>query len=501
MRIALARTAREHVKGWLAVAVAVSAVLVLTVIGVSAYGQTRSTPEAQAAPAATAKRPNIVFVLTDDLTPDLVRYMPHVRQMQRNGVNFDNFFVVDSLCCPSRAAILTGLYPHNNGVFRNNGADGGFDGFNAHGNVRKTYGLALQRAGYRTGFMGKYLNHYEPEFGVPSGWNEWDVASPAYHEYNYRLNENGTVHHYGHAPRDYVTTVLSGKATSFITRSASSQQPFALEIAPFTPHQPAVPAPRDAHTFNTVTAPRGPAWDSLPTHAPRWLADFPKLDAGSKHDIDLLYRQRVRSVQSVDRMIGHLQGVLQHLGVADNTYLVFSSDNGFHLGEHRLRPGKQTAFDTDTRVPLVVTGPGVPVGRSVAAVTASIDLAPTFEQIARARPKYATDGISMLDLWHGHPAPTSWPGAVLVEHRGRPFLPGDPDVQPNLAGNPPSYEAIRTADALYVEYADGSAEYYDLRTDPDELHDIAATVSPSILRPLRNALHRLEHCRGPDRCS
>ncbi len=154
-------------------------------------------------------RPNVVFVLTDDLSNNLVPYMPHLRAMMRRGARFTHYFVTDSLCCPSRASIFTGLYPHSSGVFTNGGTDGGMWTFNRHGNARRTYAVALQRRGYRTALMGKYLNEYEPNLQfhvsrpyVPEGWNDWAVAgNRGYREFNYELNQNGRLDSYGSGSR------------------------------------------------------------------------------------------------------------------------------------------------------------------------------------------------------------------------------------------------------------------------------------------------------------
>jgi arylsulfatase A-like enzyme len=179
---------------------------------------------------------------------------------------------------------------------------------------------------------------------------------------------------------------------------------------------------------------------------------------------------------------------------------VFSSDNGYHLGQYRLRPGKQTAFDTDIRVPLIVVGPQVPAGRTIDAVTASIDLAPTLTRIGGTHLPAGHDGRSMLSLWHGQ-VPAGWRDAVLIEHHGGRLSPDDPDYQPYRSGSPPSYEAIRTANSLYVEYVDGEREYYNLRVDPYQLHNRVARAAPDALRPLRRALHALEACAGPNPCT
>ncbi|HZC70263.1 MAG TPA: sulfatase [Jatrophihabitans sp.] len=456
-------------------------------------------------PGRDDNRPNIVFVLTDDLTTNLVPYMPHVRALLEAGASFRNYYVVDSLCCPSRAAIFTGLYPHDDGVYTNGGPDknrrdGGYHAYNRFGNPAKSFAVGLRASGYRTGFMGKYLNGYPADDPPPPGWDEWDATSNAYAEYDYKLNENGSVVEFGHDPQDYFTSVLSGTAQRFVRTSAASGGPFALEVATFTPHVPSTPAPIDRFTFPTVKAPRGPAFDRQPSNAPTWLAQLPPLTPGDTAQIDRQFNKRVAAVQSIDRMIGRLEQTLAAVGELDNTYFVFSSDNGYHLGEYRMRPGKQTAFDTDIRVPLVVAGPGIPAGTTVNSMTSSIDLAPTFLQMAGAKPTAMQDGVSLLSLARGQPAPPDWQRAVLVEHHGPVTSKSDPDEQPFEAGEPPSYEAMRTASFIYVEYRTGEREYYDLVHDPNELHNIAGSLSKSRLALLHTQLRTLATCHGAAAC-
>lgn len=218
---------------------------------------------AASTPCAAQAKPNIVFVLTDDLDLNLVQFMPHVLEMERTGVSFANYFVTDSLCCPSRASIFTGELPHNSG------------GFNAHGNESRTFAVALQRGGYRTAMLGKYLNGYRPARNPPAaGWNEWDVAGNGYPEFNYALNKNGNLVHYGDEPADYLTDVVSRIALKFIVHSAG--EPFFIEVATFAPHAPYVPAPRDADAFPEVRAPRTPAFSAAPqSDRPNGSAECP----------------------------------------------------------------------------------------------------------------------------------------------------------------------------------------------------------------------------------
>jgi N-acetylglucosamine-6-sulfatase len=463
--------------------------------------------------ARTAARPpNIVFVLTDDLSMDLLRFMPQVQALQSRGLTFENYFVSDSLCCPSRSSIFTGNFPHDTGVFTNAGLDGGIGAFYAHGNEQNSFNVALHDAGYRTAMMGKYLNGYlqgptrspVPSTYVPPGWDQWDVPGYAYSEYNYTLNENGRLRHFGRRRGAYLTDLLARRGAQFVNGSSAEGKPFFLELATFAPHKPYTPARRDAHDFPGLQAPRPPSFNVLPTNAPQWLSNHPPLGAGRIALINRAFRRRVQSVQAVDDMLKTIQRALSASGQLRNTYIVFSSDNGLHTGEYRLNPGKLTAFDTDIHVPLVIAGPGVPTGASTQAMSENVDLAKTFEEIAgTATP---SDGHSLLPVMSaGGETPFDWRNAILVEHHG-PDLDGggatgaDPDSQDRLSGNPPSYEAVRTPNFIYVEYRDDEREFYDLRTDPYELHNVVSSLSATQLAQLHDELTALENCHTGDAC-
>jgi len=477
-------------------------VFVMLLAGLSA---TKPTTDVAGRAVSTGK-PNIVFVLTDDLSWNLVPYMPQVRELQREGMTFNDFVVTDSLCCPSRASILTGRFPHNTGVYTNGGKDGGFRYFHNHGEEADTFATSLQGKGYRTALMGKYLNEYQPTFKaggtepyVPMGWTEWDVAGGGYGGYHYKLNENRKVVEYGGAPEEFLTDVLADKGASFIKRSARAKKPFLLEVSTFTPHAPYTAAVRHLDEFPDLGAPRGPQYNKLPTAAPPWLANRKPLPPAELLAIDHAFRKRVLAVQAVDDLIAKLRATLKAAGVADDTYIVFASDNGYHMGEYRLGPGKMTAFDTDVRVPLVVAGPGVPGGRRSIAAVSNIDLAPTFEEAGGAPIPATVDGRSLLPLLRGG-SDDSWRTANLVEHHGPVVRPDDPDRPEPGGGNPPDYAAIRTHTFTYVEYRDGSREYYDLVHDRDQMHNLAGSLSAVRLRELHTQLTHLTSCRSGATC-
>ncbi|SHF57766.1 Arylsulfatase A [Jatrophihabitans endophyticus] len=457
--------------------------------------------------APYSARPNIVYVLTDDLSANLVPYMPHVRALSATGTTFDNYSVTDSLCCPSRASIFTGKYPHNSHVFTNIPPDGGMIIYNRYGGPAASYGTALQRSGYRTALLGKYLNNYMPGKKVaglaenyrPQGWSTWGVAGNGYPEYGYKLNHDGVVRKYGHEPEDYLTRVVTKLGVGFIEQSVRDRKPFALELSTFAPHAPYTPDPQDADSFLDLKAPRVPSFDRKPAHMPRWLSLAPRsLSRKNIAEIDRSFVKRVQAVQSVDRAIGTLQAALRRTGQLRNTVFVFNSDNGYHLGEHGLREGKRTAFDTDVHVPLVVSGPGIPAGATSHAMVENIDLAPTFLDLAGVHVPATMDGHSVVPLLRGKSVP--WRTRALVEHHGVGNHPGDPDTQPIGAGYPPTYDSLRGPDWTYVRYSDGEREYYDRATDPWENDNLAGSLTPARRAELNRQLTALTSCHGGAQC-
>jgi N-acetylglucosamine-6-sulfatase len=473
--------------------------------------------EAAQPPASASKRPNIVFVLTDDLAVNLVQYMPHVLKMQKDGATFTNYFVTDSLCCPSRSSIFTGRYPHDTGIFTNKGQDGGFVAFRYRGLERATFAVALSGVGYRTAMLGKYLNGYQPANPGAPGWTSWAVAGNGYREFNYGLNQDGIIARYGETPADYLTDVLSARAVRFIKASAGA--PFAIEIATFAPHRPSTPAPRDANALPGLRAPRSPAFNAAPdANTVNWLRVLPPLSGTEIDAIDAEYRRRAQSVLAVDKMIGELQAAVAAIGAADNTYFVFSSDNGYHMGEHRMLPGKMTAYDTDIHVPLIVTGPGVAAGAAIDEMTQNIDLCPTFTELGGAATPAGVDGRSLVPLLQGQ-KPTDWRTVALIEHHGPiGWDAADPDAMdlvdkppyqsPNRGrwhlgqrhGNATTYEAIRARSWAYVEYADGEKEYHDLAADPDELRNSFMSLSAGQKASLHTAVAAVQNCHDAASC-
>jgi arylsulfatase A-like enzyme len=491
----------------------------------------RSRPAATA-PRGSRKRPNILFVLTDDLDLAEMRFLPHVHALvARHGTTFDQYLVSNSLCCPSRATTLRGQYAHNTGVWSNGGDNGGFQRAYADGIEADTIATRLHRAGYTTSLAGKYLNGYPTGAApddVPPGWDDWASAvyGNPYSEYGYVLNQNQAYHVYGHRPRDYGTDVYVRLTDRFIRGAARAHRPFFAYLSVYAPHQPATSARRDRHTFPNVHAPRTPSFDQADVRrSPMYVRDLPQFDAGETHAIDVLYRRRVRSLQAVDRGVARLVHTLRATRQLDDTYIVFASDNGFHLGQHRMPAGKQTPYETDIHVPLLVRGPGVRERAHASRLAGNTDLAPTFEAMAGVHAPSFTDGRSLLPLLEGR-RPRRWRTSYLLEHRvetgttqsphvtpprGSTLEPPDPD-QAGPDGRPrrreirdamllnrgaeiPDYDGVRTSRWTYVVYSTGERELYDLRRDPDELHNLAGT-RPALERTLHHEVATLRHCRG-----
>jgi arylsulfatase A-like enzyme len=471
--------------------------------------------EAQSPPTV---KPNIIFFLTDDqdLLLNSLDYMPHLKALiTDHGAAFSHYFVPLSLCCPSRTTLLTGEYTHNHEVFTNGAPDGGFQKAYASGLESSTIATAFQGAHYRTVLLGKYLNGYpdtaSPTY-IPPGWTEWYVpaAGNPYTNFNYTLNENGTLVPYGSTPEDYLTDVVAGKANGFIRRAAAAGSPFFMYLATYAPHAPATPAPRHADLFPGVKAPRPPSFNEKDTSdKPLFISKLPLLGPKDIADIDALYRKRLQSLQAVDEAIASLVKTLADTGQLARTYFVFTSDNGYHMGQHRQHPGKYTAYEEDIRLPLFVRGPNVPAGLKIAAYADEVDLAATFLNMAGLPIPSAADGRSLVPLWSPQPPPAAkWRKMVFVEQypakrQAPPAANGtlEPLDPADLATTDPTpfYQGLRTHTYKYIEYGTGEKEFYDLVRDPNELHNQAGRLDPAFQAQLAAAVQAFATCAG-DTC-
>lgn len=445
---------------------------------------------------SAAAKPNLILILTDDQDLSSLAFLPKTLELLgAQGMTFRNHFVPLSLCCPSRATLLTGLHAHNHRVYTNFPPDGGFGRFVALGHEEKTLATALHDAGYRTAMIGKYLNGYPEEDApthIPPGWDVWvsPVKGSPYAAYRYTVNDNGTLVKHGSKAEDYMTDMLSKKATAFV-RSAGGQ-PFFLFLATYAPHKPATVAKRHQALYPGLQAPRTPSFDEADVRdKPARIRKLNRLEPEEIAAIDTLYRKQMLSLQAVDEAVAALVQALRDTGQLDNTFLVFTTDNGYHLGQHRLEPGKYTAYEPDIHVPLLMRGPGVPAGAEVAALTSAVDLVPTLAELAGATLPVEPDGRSLVPFLQGQ-APASWRQAVLLEQFRYPAAPRDDKA----ASHPPGHMGLRTEAFKYVEYGTGEREVYDLRKDPDELLNLRDQMLPAWLEQLSQRAKALRSCRG-----
>jgi N-acetylglucosamine-6-sulfatase len=449
----------------------------------------------------SSERPNIVLIMTDDEDVALHAFMPKTKALLHDrGTTFENFFVTYSFCCPSRASILRGQYAHNTHIVGNEPPWGGFEKFRHLGLEESTVATWLQDAGYHTAMVGKYLNRYVPERdGVPPGWDEWYVGGNAHPSYNYALNENGRMVTYGNRPEDYLNDVLTDKAVQVIRNASAAAQPFFVYVLPYTPHSPSVAAPRHEGMFAGAELPRLPAFDEADvSDKPAFIRMIPPLKEEEMGRLEREYQRRLASLQAIDDMVANIVEALKDAQLLENTYVIYSSDNGFHLGEHRLPAGKDFAYEEDVRVPAVVRGPGVPAGHRIEAMVLNSDFAPTFAEIAGIEPPDFVDGRSFLPLFEDPTQP--WRESFLIERRQfenqyvelaeRLGMPAD---EVDLSAQ---FDAIRTPDWTYVEYGTGERELYDLAGDPDQLDNVVETADPALIAALEARLAELRTCAG-----
>ena len=459
-------------------------------------GRTTVTSDETTVPAGDG--PNILLVVTDDLDVDSVAHMPQLqRHLSEKGVTFANSFVTQTICSPARASILTGQYPHNHGIVRNGWEgrpDGGWEAVPHSGYEHSTIATWLHADGYRTAFLGKYMNLSAGplrEGYVPPGWDEWRMAAGKY--YDYQMIEDGRIHNYGHSPEDYETDVLAGKAVGFIRRAASTDgRPWFLFVSPNAPHDcpdglPPIPAPRHEDAFAGAAAPRTPSFNEAMLKDKPW-PNRPLLTSDEIGEIDHKYRKRLETMLSVDEMIGSLLDALEDTGQLESTYIVFTSDNGFHMGQHRLRSGKALPYEEDIRVPLIVRGPGVPAGQVREHLVLNNDLAPTLAELAGASTTEFVDGRSLVPLLTTDPpALGAWRQSFLVEYWAPSLL---------QAGDMKQHHAIRTRDHLYVEYSGWRPELYHVRNDPYQLQNLYRSARPELISQLECKLQALRECGG-----
>lgn len=514
---------------------ATSVALVLSLVGPIAPTPQAATT-ARTATSATedrARRPNVVLIVADDMRVGDLRFAPRTRTLVgRHGLTFRNSFSPYPLCCPARASLLTGTYAHNHRVWWHD-RPFGYAAFDD----RRTLATSLRAAGYRTGLIGKYLNGYGPMRSrvtgrpsaryVPRGWSDWraslDIGVPGVHGgtgayFDPAFNVNGRIDnsHRGH----YSTDVIGRFAVGMAQRFSRGSRPFFMHVNFFAPHFGGPPEPDDPPAFakdsagrsHDLRTPARPAWvrgrfDRLITHAaglprdggpaeanvsdkPSSIRRLTEPSARERFWMRESTRQRAEAVFVMDRQIGRLISRLKRTGEWRDTVLMFTSDNGYFLGEHRRRSGKVFAQEPSLRVPFLVTGPGMRSGSDRYDPITTVDVTATILDLANAAPPHRPDGASRVPtMLRGD---RGWRTAVVTESA----LPGRHRRAPGFNDRRTAI-GLRTARYSYIVNRGALDELYDLVTDPLQNHN---RIHSRALRPARRALHavwrELRNCRG-----
>jgi N-acetylglucosamine-6-sulfatase len=433
------------------------------------------------------ERPNFVVIMSDDQEADSLRAMPQTRRLlARHGVKFTRHYAVFPLCCPSRATYLTGQYPHNHGVTANRG----FLDFDD----TSTSVVALHRAGYRTAWMGKYLNGY-PSYArkhpndIPAGYSRW-FAGITGRMFNWVVNNDGRLQRLD-GPRNYQTDVYTRQGRRFMRQSMKADKPFFLTLAPLAPHgEPKRseypdprPAPRDEGAFAHEPLPKPESFNEANvSDKPKFVRNHDRLDRATRLKLRDRYRSRLASLLAVDDMVGAVVRDLRRAGELRNTYIVYTSDNGFLLGEHRLA-GKTFLYEESAQVPMILRGPGLEDGGEHRQPTGNIDVAATIYDATGVLPLTPPDGVSLIPAAKNPDAITG--RRIVLENR----------------------RSTGIEDGRYVyiehEYDDDEVvdeiELYDLASDPLQLTSLHDDPDyNAIQNDLADALDDLRNCAGSE---
>ncbi len=507
-------------------------------------------------------RPNIVLIQVDDAVRSDIQYMPNVsRVIQRGGTNFTNYNAPYPLCGPARASLLTGQLAHNNHMMGNfQTSDGGhfvFRSLDGKLNQDNSLGPWMQRAGYSTAMIGKYLNEYGAarQTEVPPGWNRWVgmLDNSTYDYFNYGFNIDGKIKYRGdegyardhiklatigyarpitsfpeliknfravYQPWDffgtqiyqnYSATVTGTYAVRFVKRRAKKKKPFFLYYAPPQPHAEDTnhiqgirqgapdPDPRPSaqfkDTFDDVPLPRTPSFNEADvSDKASNVSELPLLNDDDIATIQDNYRGRLGALRQVDNQVGRIVDALKKRGEFKNTYMIFVSDNGYLQGEHRLSSSKFLPFENSVRIPAMIAGPGIKQGREVTRPAMDVDMTRTVLAMAGAKPGRTMDGVSLLKAAKGK---QGLPQRDIPLEASRPLF----TYSTPLTAYDVPYYGVKTPQYKYVNWSFGDKELYDLKNDPDELENLAGDPAMAgLMAELEAEASRLRSCAGTSEC-
>ncbi|KAG2164969.1 hypothetical protein VTO58DRAFT_107968 [Aureobasidium pullulans] len=463
----------------------------------------------------TTKPPNIVFILTDDQDVHLqsLDYMPLVRKhLLEKGTYYDKHYCTTAVCCPARVTLFTGKAAHNTNITDVNPPYGGYPKFVKQGFNSKYLPVWLQEAGYNVYYTGKLFNahnvdNYDSPY--PAGFTSSDfLLDPFTYNYlnsSFQRNQDRPVSHEG----EYVTDVMAQKAYGLLDEAVEAKKPFFLMVAPSAPHadiqnnsgsltfDAPVSAPRHRDLFKHVKVPRTVNFNPNVPSGANWIRALDQQNTTNVDWNDHFYRQRLRSLQAVDEMVDGLFERLKSHDLLDNTYIFYSSDNGFHIGQHRMQPGKSTGCEEDINIPLIVRGPNVPINETTRLVSSHTDIAATIFSIAN---------IPLRDDFDGSPIPLTAPAIesaiskrrehVQVEYWG--FAGGEGIYDRRLHINN-TFKGIRIFgegyNLYYQIWCTNEHELYDMSKDPGQMNNLLSDDSRVDVvagHPIERVVERLD---------
>ncbi|KAI5624415.1 glucosamine (N-acetyl)-6-sulfatase b precursor [Silurus asotus] len=477
--------------------------------------------------AQCVKASNMILIVTDDLDVELGGMTPLKKTKSLigdAGVTFSNAYTATPLCCPSRSSILSGKYPHNHMVHNNSLSGNCSSKAWQAGPEKQAFPVYLSKMYYQTFYAGKYLNQYGiNDTGgvghVPPGWDQWHALVGNSKYYNYTLSNNGKSEvHKDDYEKDYLTDLILNRSLNFLD-SRSPQHPFFVMLCPPAPHSPWTSAPAYQKSFAKVQAPRDGSFNKAGKDK-HWLLRQPvnPMPNSSIDFLDDAFRKRWQTLLSVDDMVEKLVKKLEDIKELNNTYIFFTSDNGYHTGQFSLPIDKRQLYEFDIRVPLLVRGPGIKANQTLQDPVLNIDLPMTILDIAGVN-------ISILDMdgqsFLPQLAPSLRNGTsrpyFLVEYTGEGHLTEDPDcpkLGPGVSQCFPdcvcedafnnTYACVRTfkdSNLQYCEFADDESfvEVYNITADPHQLENIVKKVDPALLQVMNQRLIKLQSCHG-DSC-
>lgn len=436
------------------------------------------------ASARQAGKPNIIYVMSDDQAAWQMSYMPKtVSLVGDRGVTYTHYFGTFPLCCPARVSIQTGQYPHNHGVTTN------VDAFGRWKDKQNTLPVAMEAAGYQTAYLGKYVFGFKPcSTTVPPGWDpaEWHATGSGRYYGMVMHNPSGKCIQYGEAsgrndPADYSTDVSAGVAVDILERLLPGDKPVFAMLNFDAPHiggplragEPthcSVPPERYRGQADTIPFPDRPSFNEQDLSDKPNQLQLPKMSEARIDDTVYCFHRKVETMMGLDDAVERIVDAVEASGEADNTYIVYATDNGFMTGEHRDPDGKGTPYTEAVQLPLMIRGPGIGAGTTDDDLRSEVDLTATFLQ---------------------------WAGATMPGHPldGKPL---DAAPRDDLLIEGKTWSALRTPDFYYVKWNGSSAEQlYDLRNDPWEMESVHADAAYASTRDaLRGRLAEVADCVG-----